>query len=89
MNEAEPLYREALEVRRRTLGDTHLSTLISINNLASLLQGKGKLFEALEGSRTLGDTRPITLISMNNLGLLLQAQGKLMRLSRSSGKPWK
>ena len=33
LSEAETLYREALEVKRRTLGATHPSTLTSINNL--------------------------------------------------------
>jgi tetratricopeptide (TPR) repeat protein len=64
LSEAEPLYREALEARRRTLGDTHPSTLASISNMAVLLQDQGKLSEAeplyreaLEASRrTLGDT---------------------------------
>jgi len=46
LNEAEPLFREALEGRRRTLGDTHPSTLNSINNLGLLLEDQGKLNEA-------------------------------------------
>ena len=33
---AEPLLREALEVRRETLGDRHLSTLLSVRNLGLL-----------------------------------------------------
>ena len=33
---AEPLLREALEVRRETLGDRHLSTLLSTRNLGLL-----------------------------------------------------
>jgi len=40
LSEAEPLYREALEARRRTLGDTRPDTLISINNFAILLQSR-------------------------------------------------
>ena len=36
---AEPLYRQALEVRERTLGSEHPATLTSVNNLAYLLQG--------------------------------------------------
>ena len=35
---AEPLYREALEGRRETLGDLHPSTLTSRNRLGALLQ---------------------------------------------------
>jgi len=96
LNEAEPIYREALEVSRRTLGDTHPSTLTSINNHATLLQDQGKLNEAepllkeaLEVSRRiLGSTHPSTLTSVNNLGLLFKAQGKLSE-AESTGKPWK
>ena len=35
---AEPLQREALEVRRKTLGDRHPDTLSSIQSLAILLK---------------------------------------------------
>jgi len=40
LDEAEPLFREALEVRRRTLGDTHPNTLANINNLGLLLKAR-------------------------------------------------
>ena len=68
-DEAEPLYREALEMRRATRGDRHSSTLTSIGNLGTLLRDKGDLTaaepllrEALEVSReTLGDRYPSTL----------------------------
>ena len=40
---AEPMYREALEVSRGTLGDRHPSTLSFLNNLGALLQDKGDL----------------------------------------------
>ena len=46
LDEAEPLYREALAGRRAALGDTHPSTLGSINNLGLLLQAQGKRDEA-------------------------------------------
>jgi len=85
LDEAEPLMREALEMKRRTLGDSHPDTLSSINNLGLLLKGQGKLSEAeplmreaLEGKRrTLGDLHPSTLGSINNLASFLQDQGKL------------
>ena len=84
-DEAEPLYREALEVSRETLGSRHPDTLGSINTLGLLLKDKGDFVaaellhrEALEGRReTLGSRHPDTLGSMNNLGLLLQAKGDL------------
>jgi hypothetical protein len=40
---AEPLYRAAYEGRRRLLGVDHSDTLVSMNNLAALLQQKGDL----------------------------------------------
>jgi tetratricopeptide (TPR) repeat protein len=84
-DEAEQLYREALEARRATLGDRHPHKLASINNLGLLLKDQGKLDEAepllreaLEARRaTLGDRHPDTLGSINNLGSLLKNQGKL------------
>ena len=39
-DEAEPLYRELLEVSRETYGSRHPNTLASINNLGSLLEDK-------------------------------------------------
>ena len=84
-DEAEPLYREALEMDRESLGTRHPNTLIAINNLAQVLQAQGKLDEAEPLSRealeverqTLGDRHPHTLSSMNELGALLQAKGDL------------
>ena len=69
---------------RETLGDRHPCTLISINNLGSLLQAKGDLAaaealyrEALVVQReTLGNRHPNTLNSIHNLGLLLEEQGR-------------
>ena len=82
--EAEPYCREALESRRRVLGDEHADTLISINNMGFLLQAQGKLAEAepycreaLGGCRrVLGDDHRITLMSISTMGSLLHAQGK-------------
>ena len=58
---------EALEARRITLGNRHLSTLSSVNNLGRLLKDKGDLAaaepllrEAMEGRReALGARHPI------------------------------
>ncbi len=57
--EAEPYYREALEVSRRVLGDEHPGTLISKSNLALLLVELGNASEAerlageaVDGART-------------------------------------
>ena len=84
-DEAEPLYREALETDRRTLGSRHPNTLTAINNLGQLLQIKGDLAaakplcrEALERRReTLGDRHPDTLSSITDLSQLLLDEGDL------------
>ena len=84
-DEAEPLYREALEMDREMLGSGHPNTLTAINNLGQLLQIKGDLAaakplcrEALELRReTLGDRHPDTLTSISDLGQLLQDEGDL------------
>ena len=81
--EAEPLCREVLEVRRETLGNRHPHTLIAMGTLAVELHSQGKYDEAeplfrevLEATReTLGNRHPDTLTSINNLGLLLKAKG--------------
>ncbi|XRB21685.1 tetratricopeptide repeat [Pseudoscourfieldia marina] len=82
--DAEPLHREALDGRRRELGDAHPDTLQSINNLGLLLNDQGKYAdaeplyrEALDGRRReLGDAHPDTLQSINNLAGLLMQQEK-------------
>ena len=84
-DEAEPLNRGALEVRRETFGDRHPDTLTSINNLCTLLQAKGDLAaaeplcrEALEVRRqALGNRHAATLTSINNLCELLKDKGDL------------
>ena len=84
-DEAEPLFREALEVDRETLGNRHPNTLAAISNLGGLLHAKGDLAdaeplcrEALEVRRgTLGDRHSSTLTSIGKLGALLYAKGDL------------
>ena len=85
LDEAEALYRRALEGMERVLGPDHSDTLTSVNNLGLLLQARGELAEAevlcrraLEGrERVLGPDHSSTLSSVNNLGSLLKAGGKL------------
>ncbi|MEM7806729.1 MAG: serine/threonine-protein kinase [Planctomycetota bacterium] len=82
---AEPLYREALEVRRRLLNDDHSDTFNLIDSLAQLLWETGNLaaaetlqHEVLAGRRrVLGNDHPHTFISINNHALLLQDRGNL------------
>ena len=35
-------YKEALDARRSTLGNTHPDTLVSISNMGNILQAQGK-----------------------------------------------
>jgi len=73
--EAEPMYRELLELRGRDLGPDHLSTLVVEHNLAGLLIRSGRprdakpLLEHVLGARRLavGEQHPMTLMAMNDL----------------------
>ena len=42
LEEARPLYEEALQACRETLGDRHSDTLISISNMGMFLQDMGR-----------------------------------------------
>ena len=82
--EAEPFHRKALQIRGQVLGEEHLDTASSYNNLAGLLQAQGKYEEAEPFYRkamkireqVLGEAHPDTASSYNNLAVLLKAQGK-------------
>jgi tetratricopeptide (TPR) repeat protein len=83
--EAEPYGREALELRRRVLGEEHLLTLLSISNMCTLLMYQERLneaepycYEALEKRRrVLGEENADTVVSINILAYLLTEQGRL------------
>ncbi|XRB03732.1 hypothetical protein NFJ02_18g30870 [Pycnococcus provasolii] len=83
-DDAEVLYREALERRRRELGDAHPKTLNSISNLANLLKNQGKYAdaeplyrEALDGyRRELGDAHPQYSDSCYNFAIFLKKEEK-------------
>ncbi len=84
LDEADPLYCEALAGRRRALGGAHSDTLGSLNDLASLREEQGLEFaeplyrEALSARRrTLGDAHPDTLATIHNLAGLLWSRGKV------------
>ena len=82
-SEAEPLYQDSLQGRRRVLGDDHADTLTSLSNMGLFLKSQGKFAEAfdyyseaLEGRRRiLGDDHRATLTTLNNLAFLLKGQG--------------
>jgi hypothetical protein len=73
------LGEKVLEAMKRTLGDDHPNTLLSMNNLAMSYSNLGRQQEAIElgeevlkaRKRTLGEEHPDTLVSMNNLNLFL------------------
>ncbi len=81
---AEP-QSQALEIRRRELGEDHGFYLISLNNSALLLNAQGKLAEAepllrealRRKRRVLGDDHTSTLASLSSLGRLLREKGEL------------
>ena len=79
------LMQGVLQEVRSTLGNRHIITLETINNLSTLLIEKGDLVaaepllrEAMEGYRaTLGDRSSAALGTMTNLGRLLRDKGDL------------
>ncbi len=83
-DEAEPLYRQALEISRANRGETHPAYAASLNNLAILLKATGRYDEAeplyrqaLEITRaTRGETHPTYATRLNNLAGLLYATGR-------------
>ncbi|PNH04770.1 Kinesin light chain [Tetrabaena socialis] len=82
--EAEPLSRQALELRRRVLGEEHPDTANSIHNLAACIYAQGRYAEAEPLSRqalelrllVLGEEHPNTASSINNLANCISDQGR-------------
>jgi tetratricopeptide (TPR) repeat protein len=83
-NEAEALYKEAWEARRRALGEDHEDTLAAISGLAMCLfllgcfaESAPLLRQALNGRRSkLGEEHPMTLLSKSNYAACLVALDK-------------
>ena len=83
-SEAEPLYKQALEMYKRLLGEEHPSVATSLNNLAGLYRRQGRYSEAeplykqaLEMyKRLLGEEHPSVATSLNNLAGLYRRQGR-------------
>jgi tetratricopeptide (TPR) repeat protein len=82
--EAEELFVQVMQARKRGLTDEHPHTLTSMNNLALTYMNQGRLREAEElfvqvmqtMKRLLTDEHPHTLTSMNNLALTYMNQGR-------------
>jgi non-specific serine/threonine protein kinase/serine/threonine-protein kinase len=84
-SEAEPLYRESLEIKRRELGETHPQVAVAQNNLGVFLwqrgdlsEAEGLIREALASNRaTYKDVNPEVSSNIQNLALILRDQGRL------------
>jgi tetratricopeptide (TPR) repeat protein len=82
--EAEPLYRQALEIRQSALGEDHPSYGTSLHNLAGLYESQERYGEAeplyrqaLEIMRSaLGEDHPSYATSLGNLAVLYKSQGR-------------
>jgi tetratricopeptide (TPR) repeat protein len=80
---AEPMYRRALAIREREMGDEQPQTATSLNDLAGLLQDQGNYAEAEPlyrralaiRERALGTEHPDTATSLSDLGVLLDDRG--------------
>ena len=86
-DEAESLYKRAINIFEKTLGKDHLDTANSINNLGTLYRKQGKYEEAeplykrtLEiREKSLGNNHLGTVIALNSLSTLYMAKGDLVQ----------
>jgi len=84
-NQAEPLYRRALEMGEKSFGKDHPTVAICLNNLALLLKDTNRPKEAeplmrraLEiNEKSFGKDHPKVAIRLNNLAVLLQDTNRL------------
>ncbi|MEM7269276.1 MAG: tetratricopeptide repeat protein [Pseudomonadota bacterium] len=78
--EAEPLYRQAIEIDKATIGEGHPDYATHLNNLAGLLRAMGRYEEAEPLYRQvldiLGREHSNYAGGLNNLASLLQAMGR-------------
>jgi Flp pilus assembly protein TadD, contains TPR repeats len=82
--EAEPLYKQALEMRQAALPEGHPDIAASLNNLAALYKSQGRYEEAeplykqaLEiDQKSLPPNHPNLAIDFNNLAELYRSQGR-------------
>jgi hypothetical protein len=83
-NDAEPLYLQSLDIRKRQLGNDHPDVATSLNNLAQLYYSQGRyndaeplLLQSLDiRKRQLGNDHPDVAQSLNNLAQLYYSQGQ-------------
>ncbi|KAH8652837.1 hypothetical protein BGZ61DRAFT_511124 [Ilyonectria robusta] len=85
LQDAEAMYRRALDGKEKALGPDHTSTLDTVNNLGLLYNDQGRLqdaeamyWRALDSKeKVLGLDHTSTLDTVHNLGLLYNSQGRL------------
>jgi len=91
LDQAKPLFKEALDGARKRHGNLHPTTLSAIQNLASLRQKQGKKLEKAELlfqealtllQDRLGNHHLVTLNAMDNLASVLKDQGKFSEAER-------
>ncbi|AFZ26376.1 tetratricopeptide repeat protein [Cylindrospermum stagnale PCC 7417] len=83
-SDAEPLYLQSLEIKKRQLGQDHPDVANSLNNLAALYEFQGRYSDAeplyLQSleilKRQLGQDHPDVATSLNNLASLYKSQGR-------------
>ncbi len=84
LDEARPLYEQALDLRERILGPEHPDTATTLNSLARLLKTQGE-YDAAQAhyeralairEKVLGPKHLRTSSSLNNLAALLRARGE-------------
>ena len=84
-DEAEPLFRQAIDIGKNTIGEAHPNYAIRLNNMANLLRDMGRLEEAEPlyrqaidiGKDTIGEAHPNYATRLNNLANLLADRVKL------------
>ena len=82
--EAELLYRQAIEIDKATIGEAHPDFAMRLHNLAALLEAMGRYEEAeplyrqaIEiGKVTMGEAHPDHAQHLNNLGVFLVGRGR-------------
>ena len=93
-SETETLYRRALAVQEKTLGESHPSTAATLNNLAVLLAGRGRYAEAEPmhlralsiAEKSLGPAHLDTASMMTTLAITYDRQGKSAQAEEAYAK---